>query len=384
MRNNMEKKMERKKERKMRRGKMAFVAGAICSMALVFGGQTMEAKAETLNQPVNLAVNPVAAQQADTSVYGNSAGNILNGGLLSQEGNYLYLYQAYEDRAYKMDRTTGISKQMGKDSLLYLNRIGNKLYGYRTQPAAIVEVDTQSGAERVLRQTSAQLLTAVDRELYYITLPEGSIRKLNLDTMQETVLVGGKADTLAVYRDKVYFSFGADNNALYSVSRNGGAVTKLNNTMTYMALPYQDKIYYLGAVEGGYAIRAMGLDGSNDVIVANTDAFSMNISGNRLFYIDNNGQNKICSIDLSTGQNVIEEIALEAKLKAAINRYGMIPVSNYQVKSYAAICVEQNTMLFLCAENIDGQHYQDEYLYDFVTGEVLPVAYYCVDERRVR
>ncbi|MDE6748651.1 MAG: hypothetical protein K2K21_06265, partial [Lachnospiraceae bacterium] len=89
-------------------------------MTVVFvgaGGMTAHASevvpAETI-QPLVLE---------DTNVYGNTMGNMINGGIFLEDANYYYLYHGYDNCVYKTDKKTGFSVQLGSTALFNLNMV---------------------------------------------------------------------------------------------------------------------------------------------------------------------------------------------------------------------------------------------------------------------
>lgn len=50
--------------------------------------------------------------EADSTVYGNTAGNIMGGGLFLEDDNYFYLYHGYDNCVYKTDKRTGMSDKL--------------------------------------------------------------------------------------------------------------------------------------------------------------------------------------------------------------------------------------------------------------------------------
>ena len=321
--------------------------------------------------------------EADENEYGNTVGNILNGGLFLEDENYFYLYHGYDNCVYRTDKETGASKKVADGYCVHLNMTEQKLYGNRADIGAIVEIDMESGEETTILEKNVEYMTLVDKELYYLSAEDQSLRKFSLDTMEETVLEEQSVSTVSIYKDKVYFSLNSDNGSLYSVSREGGEPVKLNEVCTYMPSMYEDKIYFLGMEEGAYSIRSMALDGSEEQLLANVDAGAMNVHGNKLYYIDNNAKNKMYCLDLSKEKPVPEQIDLTEKIKTAVNKYAVVPVSEYQLDAYMGLNFQSDYMLFMCNETMDGEQYMDEYVYDFTKDEILPVAYFVVEEKEV-
>lgn len=139
---------------------------------------------------------------------------------------------------------------------------------------------------------------SADNELYFTDVSDSTLRKISLDTMEETVLVNQPIVTPCIYKDKVYFALDSDEHYLYSVPREGGEITQVNEVYSFMPTMYKDKIYYLGMENEEYSIRSMELDGSDEKVVAETDAVFMNLYDGKLHYVDGTDASRVYFIDL--------------------------------------------------------------------------------------
>lgn len=67
------------------------------------------AEAESVEEE---ATESASALEEDSTVYGNTAGNIMGGGLLLEDDDYFYLYHGYDNCVYKTNKKTGISDRL--------------------------------------------------------------------------------------------------------------------------------------------------------------------------------------------------------------------------------------------------------------------------------
>nr|WP_300816007.1 DUF5050 domain-containing protein [uncultured Acetatifactor sp.] len=317
--------------------------------------------------------------EADTTVYGNTAGNIMSGGLFLEDDDYFYLYHGYDNCVYRTDRKTGVSDKLVDGYCLQLNMVDGKIYANMAQDESIVEIEPESGQVTEIRKGAVEYLMSADRELYFTDASDSSLRKFSLDSMEETVLVDRPIVTPCIYKDRVYFALDSDGHYLYSVPREGEALTQVNEVHSYMPVIYKDRIYYLGMEDEAYSIRCMGLNGSGESIIADTDAAFMNLFGSRLYYADGADSSKVYFLDLETENPVPESVRLEAQIEEALNRYALEPVSEYRLDGYMGLNFQQEHMAFMCLETMDGEQYMDECIYEEDTDRILPVAYFIVD-----
>lgn len=317
--------------------------------------------------------------EEDTTVYGNTAGNIIGGGLFLEDDDYFYLYHGYDNCVYKTEKQTGISDKLVDGYCLQLNMVDGKIYANMAQDEAIIEIEPESGKITEIRKGRVEYLMSADRELYFTDVSDGSLRKISLDTMEETVLVDQPIVTPCIYKDAVYFALDSDGHYLYSVAREGGEITRINEVYSFMPTMYKDKIYYLGIENEEYSIRSMDLDGSNEKVIVETDAVFMNLHDGKLYYVDGIDRSKVYFIDLDSEDLLPEVQDLETKIEEAVNRYAIESVSEYNLEGYMGLNLQRRYMAFMCMETMDGQQYMDEYIYDEINERILPVAYFFVN-----
>lgn len=317
--------------------------------------------------------------EADTTIYGNTAGNILGGGLLLEDDDYYYLYHGYDNCVYKTEKKTGISDKIADGYCLQLNMVDGKIYANNAQDEVIVEINPESGETVEIRKGSIEYLLLADGELYFTDISDNSLRKYSLGSREETVLVDQAIVTPCIYKDAVYFAMDNDEHYLYSVPRKGGETTQINRVYSFMPTVYKDRIYFLGKENEEYSIRSMELDGSDQKVIVETDAVFMNLYDGKLYYVDGADRGKIYFLDLDSEDMAPEVLELEENIKEAVNRYAIVPVSEYNLEGYMGMNFQQDHMAFMCTETINGEQYMDEYIYDFAKDSIMPVAYFFVN-----
>ncbi|MBQ9142444.1 MAG: DUF5050 domain-containing protein [Lachnospiraceae bacterium] len=316
----------------------------------------------------------------DINVYGNTAGNIYNGGLLCEDEDNYYIYFYYYDCVYRTDKITGESTILGNGQLMEMNVFEGKLYGSRVGlVSGLCAVDTATGEETLVREGDVYGTLLVDKEIYFIEGSAESLRKLNLETGEELCLVEEGVQTPVVYKDKVYFVNQADNGCIYSISREGGEAEKLNDTASFLPLVYKDRIYYMNTQGDTTPIYSMKVDGSDVQLLEGTDAGFFNIYEGVLYYIDRADASQIYCMDLEAQTPVFELFDLEPRVRAGISEHSTTSFSEYEAIEFVGLNFQGNHLLFLCTNLIDGGYYTDEFLYDFETDKVVPLGYFCYE-----
>lgn len=346
--------------------------------------QETAAPEETPEEPQETAAPEESAApiiEPDSTVYGNTAGNIMCGGLFLEDEDYFYIYHGYDNCVYRTDRETGMSDRLVDGYCLQLNMVDGKLYANMGQDGSILEIEPESGQVTEIRKGAVENLLSADRELYFVDISDRSLRKLSLDSLEETVLVDQPVVTPCIYKDRVYFALDSQEHYMYSVPREGGELTQVNEVYSCMPTLYKDRIYYLGMENEESSIRSMGLDGSGDSILVDTDVLFLNLFDGRLYYADGTDSSKAYFLDLEAEDPVPEQVRLEAQIKEALDRYALDPVSEYRLDAYMGMNFQPEYMAFMCVETMDGEQYVDEYIYREETDRILPVAYFFVDRK---
>lgn len=333
---------------------------------------TPEPTSEPMQEPTPI---PFAE---DTNVYGNTIGNIYNAGLMYEDQEYYYMYYLYNDCVYRTNKTSGESVRLGTGQLMEMNVADGKIYGGRAgDVSGLFEIDMVTGEEKLLREGMLNLVQVVNKDIYFVDLEGNSLRKMNLETLQETILVPEGVKVFSVYKDAVYFVSETEEKGLCSIPCEGGTIQVLSDADADMPIVYKDKIYYAASEDEGAALYSMNLDGSENRKLAETNISSLNINNGILYCLDGFGSNRVYYMELEAEEAVLKQYELEEQIKTAIEEYAAVSVTDIEVTEYAALNFTEGHLMFLCTTLIDGEYYSDEFLYDFETDKVMPVAYFC-------
>lgn len=326
-------------------------------------------------------------QAADVPmVYGNSMGNIYNAGLLlTGTDGFFYFYNSYEDAVFKTDQATGFSVRLGDGAFTHLNRVGNKVYGIlesgSKKDGSIVEMDLSTGKYKVFQKGNYTYLLAAENELYYLDADNSCLSKLDLESKKETVLVSEPVYGFDVTEDRVYFRRDEDEGYLYSVSREGGEITQINQVSTITPMIYENRIYYIAKENGRYDLRSSNLDGTEEaVLLENIKTKYSNLYKGVWYFIDENQNGLISYIDLSDGTGEVQTLDLTEALFRAWKDSKRKSFAEYQLLEVTYLNFSGDYMLFLCSEQLDEIKYTNEYLYNMTSGEIVMLATFCTEE----
>ncbi len=318
----------------------------------------------------------VELPEEDSSVYGNSIGNMYNEGALATNdyGGY-YLYDMYEGAMYLFSADVGLAIPADTDVGLYLNYVDGVLYG-TDDDLAIYAYDLAEDTTQLLREAddTVAYLQVVDDVIYFTAGEDSTLRSLPVTGGEETVLIDEPVYYPVVYKNWIIFQRDGDGESLYAMPLDGGDMVKLNDVASYQLIVDADKVYYQAKEGEDYSLRVLDLaDGSERTLYDGTP-YNMNISDGKLYFIREEACNCISYIDLSDPDAQIQILnPADAVLAALKEIYGEDAIGSFALTACSEMNICGDYMLFLCSETIDGTDYTDEYLYNLENDTVLVI-----------
>ena len=238
---------------------------------------------------------------------GNSVGNIVNGGLFTSQGDWIYYLHLGEedvDEPYGelcKVRTDGSGRtRLNGDLAAYLNVVGDWLYYVKEaeeiEEHGVYKVRTDGSGRTRLSEDLAAYLNVVGDWLYYVKLEddECGIYKVRTDGSDRTRLSEDAAIYLNVVGDWLYYVKGGPYQAvdfghgIYKVRLDGSGRTRLSEDLAAYLNVVGDRLYYSGCVNedvdefGIYSVRT---DGSGRTrIVEDWWAEYLNVVGDWVYF----------------------------------------------------------------------------------------------------
>ena len=256
----------------------------------------------------NYQSTPQSTEAADLLteyiVYGNTIGNISNGGLAVECDETVYYIRATGGVDVKLGEIIQVDKLEKNVIPVYsgsiprqLNAIDGRLYFIGSDDliytiGAGEPHDVQAVRLGELGPTKSMIIAG--DHLYCISIDNDMIwyiYRLNTGTgeHQELAEIGKVTSGLAVSDNWIYYSCG-DGGAwsCFRVRINGGKPEKIADVQLYSPCLANGKLYYLGTgTKGQPQIYIMDADGSNNKALG-LDAVALNSDGEWLYYSDTN------------------------------------------------------------------------------------------------
>lgn len=332
--------------------------------------------------------------EEDTNVYGNSTGNIYNGGVYAEYEDGKYLMRNREGQVYIIDPVAKGGNYLAGMELYEMNYCNGKLYGILStqneqlqvanDQIMIVQIDDES--EKVSADTlegkKPEYMYVVNGRIYYSDSETHRLLCMDPETEEEKVLVDSEVYFPNVYKDRIFFQHDADGESLYSLPLEGGEITKLNDMRSYWPIVYRDRIYYQGLNDAAYTLRCMKLDGSEDQELAEVEFQTPVLCGDKLCFLDASDFSTVSYLDLSNPETGVQKLDIGDDLihmlmedeevissGTDLSAYTLYEVSNL---SYINGCL----MFWTVYSDGNGSYIGDNAMYDLEKGEAGLLPYY--------
>ncbi len=216
----------------------------------------------TDNNAMNQVVDTIGGALTELTV-GNTAGNIINQGLVAKQGDWIYFNNTSDNHyLYKMRvdgtggkirlnnmesnyinvvgdwvyyasganghlykvRTDGVGDivQLNNESANYVNVVGSWIYYERGSTGYLYKMRTDGvGGEIQLNSKISYYINVVGNWVYYAGDSNGYLYKIRTDGTDETQLSSNTSGYINAINNLVYYANGNDSSYLYKISENG-------------------------------------------------------------------------------------------------------------------------------------------------------------------
>jgi len=277
--------------------------------------------------------------QNDTTVEGNTAGNLNNGGYFCQNGSIVYFANAYDNNClYSMNvDETNITK-LSKAKVKYINAAGDYIYYYQEDSTSIKDlgfVQRISGVYRskidgndsfCLNKDPSGIVKLVGNYIYYQHYDNENgmtLHKISIDKKEEEEIANYIINPSSYGIGYIFFNGIENDHHLYQLNVNSNLITSIwdgdlwnptyhDGYIYYMDISsnyklcryslqnkmvevltndrldffniYEDIIYYQKSSTTSPALKRMNLDGTNPEIVDEGNFQNINITSRYVYY----------------------------------------------------------------------------------------------------
>lgn len=253
----------------------------------------------------------VEAVHTEVSEYGNSAGNLINSGIVCEAGGRIYYYNKSDNkRLYSMNKDGSEKKAFGDiQGAVELNVSGDYLY---YQNGGIYKAGIKDASVTRLVEDNCRNMVVSGQYIYYIKA-DGDVSKvhrINTDGTDEAVLSDNIAGGLNVYGGSVYYINGSDSGKIYRIIPDAGSDDAMfDNRNVKELLVDESGIYFTGS--DGKLYKGSFEGGAAELIV-DAAISNININGGFLYYYNEDDQTLCVNTTDGSGPKVLYSGSLNA------------------------------------------------------------------------
>lgn len=267
----------------------------------------------------------------DDFAVGNTAGNLMNGGLFCENGDLIYFSNANDNnRLYSMSPDCTQFKKLSKNIVSEINCAGKYIYyvsennKYKDKKGSDSSgAGISSGGVGLYRCTLKGSQTAIlynnavgnaalsGNYLYYqhYSKEKGvEVYKVKIDGKEGTRIFDSDVNPVGIHNGSMYFTGTKTDHSIYKMSLINDSFEPFYEGNCAKVIVFENHVYFLD-LNNNYALTRVNLDGTDPEVIVNDRVFTYNFStdGSYLYYqIDKQEESRICQMNLTTKkENVI-------------------------------------------------------------------------------
>jgi hypothetical protein len=269
-----------------------------------------------------LIINSTRTVYNAKDAFGNTSGNLFNGGLFREYGDKIYFSNINDNGTlYSMDLRFDNFKKINDDRIGYINAVGSYIYYSRmnnekqnSKPnvfafknVGIYRLNFNGKNIKSLYANPSGLINVYGNNLYYqhYNKKDGlKFYKVGIDGSSEKKLSDEAINPMTIVDNILYYAGVKEDHSLYSMNLANGSISTIYEGNCYAPIINNNYIYYI-SLSDNYSIYRVDLNGDNPALVLGERCSTYNITedGNYLFYqVDNNKDNRIGYLNIMTGE----------------------------------------------------------------------------------
>lgn len=253
---------------------------------------------QSTQEPSEAPPEPLPSDDSNLphNTVGNTAGNLLNGGLASGQGNWIYFVNSEDGNTlYKMNREGTEQYKLSSFPVASINVMGETVFAQRTDARSkISSIRIDGNGQKEIQFSSYSLCATRDGLISANSVSSACITKLGNDYRTRSYLFEDySASEISVHHNRVYFINQGDQNRLYSVDESGGSLrAETEVSVSAYGFDGDDLLYCCGGTlyrSGSPVPLARGVGRLN---VSGESIYYTDVdNGSRLYRMEKNGEN---------------------------------------------------------------------------------------------
>lgn len=239
------------------------------------------------------------------NIEGNTSGNIVNSGLASVQGDWIFFRSNEGGSLYKAKLNSNNARILSTDAAWFINVSGDYVYySNRDDSNRLYRINSDGSNRMALTDSGAWFATLVDETIYY--LDEGDqfrIYKNNTDGSGRVRLSDDEAWFLNVDGDWIYYINRSDNGKIYRVRTDAGEKEQLTEHSACCLNVYENWIYHVNEDDQSKLYR-YNIDSGEMTALTDHPAWFVNIYEDSIYYVSENDNFTIYKMDLDGGGRI--------------------------------------------------------------------------------
>lgn len=270
---------------------------------------------EEISGTLNISGTSVVSDNNNTdNKYGNTAGNLINSGIVCESGDKIYYYNKSDNKyLYVMNKDGSDKKALGDiQGAMELNVSGDYIY---YQAGGIYRAKLKDGTVENLVEEGCRNMVVSNGVIYFIKA-DGEMSKIysmNVDGSNEQTLTENIAGGLNVKDGYIYYINGSDSGRIYKMKLDGSEEEEAVDVKNVQELLVDGGyIYYVSSSSDGNHVYRVNMNGEDEVKVSEDSCSNINVNKGKLYYY-NASDDALCYSDMDgSNETVLYSGALNA------------------------------------------------------------------------
>ncbi|WP_152668120.1 DUF5050 domain-containing protein [Clostridium cylindrosporum] len=253
---------------------------------------------------------------------GNSSANILNGGIVAKQGDYIYYSNQTSGGVLcraKIDGSEAI--QLSADNSMDINVVGEWIYYTNANDGYLYKIKADGSGRTRIGEGFASFVNVVGDSIYYINPQNINIYKMKTDGSNSTSLSSDLTEGYSIDGGMIYYiKMEGDQKRLYRMDLNGNDKVKISEDYARGVNVSGEFVYYINQGDNN-RIYKVKKDGSSRQSVSDIRALEINVVGNKIYYInsddykvyevnsDGSGNRMVSSTGEASALNIAGDVA---------------------------------------------------------------------------
>lgn len=265
----------------------------------------------TIEEPEEMIAEPDVVEEIEETIVvnyeGNTAGNIVNGGLVAVQGDWVYFRSNEGGSLYKGNLSGSVNgaRIISTDAAWFINVSGDYIYySNRDDNNRLYRIRTDGSDRLPLTNGGAWFATLIGDWIYYISENDQyHIYKISTDGSGKIRISDDAAWFINVVDDWIYYINRSEEEAIYRIKTDASENTRITDYAACCVNIHDGWIYHINQSENRYLYR-IRLDGSDAEELTDHPAWFVNVKADWIYYVNEEDNFTLHKISLNDGRRI--------------------------------------------------------------------------------